>query len=114
MSNRRTFLDMLVARRTNFALRADAAICNRRIEEVVTVALRHVPSPFNTQTSRIILLLGRDHKKLWDITMEVILPRLEGSQLEASKLKLDNFKRAHGTVSAFQPQWIHADSGLIT
>ena len=35
-------------------------------------AVLHTPSAFNSQSARIVVLFGEDHKKLWDITEETL------------------------------------------
>ena len=36
------------------------------------MTVRHVPSAFNSQTTRVVLLLGESHKKLWQIVKDAL------------------------------------------
>lgn len=99
MSRSRIFLDALVARRSCYSICGDSSVNNVQIQEIISTALLYVPSAFNSQTTRIILLLSREHERLWEITAEVLRPLVPDSRWTGTKQKLENFKRAHGTVS---------------
>ena len=36
------------------------------------MTVRHVPSAFNSQSTRVVLLLGESHKKLWQIVKDAL------------------------------------------
>lgn len=59
-------------RRTLYNLKAESPVSDSTIEKIVQDAVLHVPSSFNTQTTRIVLLLHQEHQKLWDIALEVL------------------------------------------
>ncbi len=66
------FLDAMAARRTVYALDKSAPIPQSRIEDIIRHAVLHVPSAFNSQTTRIVLLVGEEHDKLWEIVKESV------------------------------------------
>ncbi len=76
MSPLRTFLDVLVARRSIYALTKASSISNSRIEEIIKTTLQNVPSAFNTQTTRVVLLLAGDHKRLSE-SVECLYDQIE-------------------------------------
>lgn len=58
------------------------------------------PSSFNTQSARVVLLLGDDHKRLWNITKDE-LKRVSISEetYKQSEQKVDtSFSAGYGTV----------------
>jgi predicted oxidoreductase (fatty acid repression mutant protein) len=58
-----------------------------------------VPSSFNSQTTRSILLLGAEHDRLWEMVKEVIRGVLPAEKFPPIEKKVDGFKAGYGTVS---------------
>ena len=61
----RTFREALRHRRSYYALAPESPIDDARIEEIVRFAIKHVPSAFNSQSTRAVLLLHEHHDELW-------------------------------------------------
>jgi predicted oxidoreductase (fatty acid repression mutant protein) len=64
-----TLLELVKTRRTYYGLKAESPISDDAIESIVQNSVLHVPSSFNTQTSRVVLLLKEEHKKVWDMCL---------------------------------------------
>ncbi|KAJ5901266.1 hypothetical protein N7504_007259 [Penicillium tannophilum] len=102
-----TLLELVKSRRTYYGLKAESPISDDAIERIVEDSVLHVPSSFNTQTSRVVLLLKEEHKKVWDIAMSAMEGLVAAGVLtqeayEAStKPKLNAFRAAYGTVLFF-------------
>ena len=47
-------------------------ISDDRIKEIIDHAVKHSPSTFNSQSARVVLLLGSHQDKLWDLTKEAL------------------------------------------
>ena len=77
-----------------------------RDEEIVHVireAVKNVPSAFNSQSTRIVLLLGDEHKKLWNIVKETLKARISAEAFAKTEAKIDGcFASGHGTVLYFE------------
>jgi predicted oxidoreductase (fatty acid repression mutant protein) len=91
-------IDLIKARRSHYVLSKDLTISPERIQEIVKQAILHVPSSFNTQTNRVVVLFGAEHEKLWDITTEVLKAVVPADQFEPTAQKMAMFKAAAGTV----------------
>lgn len=91
-------------RRTIYQLGKSSSVSDDKIEELVNQAILHVPSAFNTQSTRLVLLLHDQHDRLWDIAIEafeglVASGRIPKEIWEKQTLpKLNGFKGAYGTV----------------
>ncbi|KAJ6088362.1 Nitroreductase-like protein [Penicillium sp. IBT 16267x] len=102
-----TLLELVKSRRSHYVLKGESPISDDAIERIVEDSVLHVPSSFNTQTSRVVLLLKEEHKKVWDIAIKAmeglvasgVLPQAayEGS----TKPKLESFRAAYGTILFF-------------
>ncbi|KAJ5667433.1 hypothetical protein N7507_003297 [Penicillium longicatenatum] len=102
-----SLLELVKSRRTYYGLKAESPISDDAIERIVQDSVLHVPSSFNTQTSRVVLLLKEEHKKVWDIAISameglVATGALPQEAYESStKPKLNAFRAAYGTVLFF-------------
>lgn len=99
-----TLLELVKARRTYYNLKAESPISDDAVERIVRESILHAPSSFNTQTTRVVLLLKEEHRRIWDIsisTMQALVAagRMSKEMFENhTKPKLDSFRAAYGTV----------------
>ena len=99
------FYSAVKARRSVYALEKKSTISDERIAEVLKDALRHAPSAYNSQSGRILLLLGAAHDELWDATKALLRPLVPSEAAFAStETKINAFKAAYGTVLFFEDQ----------
>jgi predicted oxidoreductase (fatty acid repression mutant protein) len=99
VSDQLGFWDAIKNRRTYYALNKEAPIPDERIVELVNRTVLEVPSAFNTQSTRVLVLLGKQHDELWDIATEVLKAIVPADKFEPTQQKLDGFKAAYGSVS---------------
>ena len=59
MAESKPFLATVESRRTYYQLSNESPISDARIKEIVAFALKHIPSSFNSQTSRLVLVLQK-------------------------------------------------------
>lgn len=94
-------LPAAVARRTIYQLGdTDTPISDARIQELVNNTVLHVPSAFNSQTTRVVLVLGEEHKRLWDIITDVYRQQLSDEKFKSAEGKFKGFRAGYGTVSS--------------
>ncbi|KAL2007691.1 hypothetical protein VTN00DRAFT_7673 [Thermoascus crustaceus] len=65
-----TLIELAKARRTYYKLSNKSPVPDSKIEELVNSAILHVPSSFNTQSTRLVVLLHKEHERLWDIIID--------------------------------------------
>ena len=91
------------ARRTYYALKPESPISDDKIHEIVQQAITHTPSSFNSQSTRVLVLLADQHKKLWE---EIVKPAVKAvappESWEASEKKLSGFAAGYGTVLFYE------------
>lgn len=99
-----TFVELAKARRTIYQLGSKSPVSDSKIEELVNSAILNVPSSFNTQSTRLVVLLHDEHKRLWDIGINVFQDMVKTGAIpkevwEKQTLpKLQGFQAAVGTV----------------
>ncbi|KXB78613.1 hypothetical protein HMPREF3034_02416 [Prevotella sp. DNF00663] len=60
----RNFMDAIERRRSYYALKNESPISDEEIQKLIERAVLHVPSSFNSQTTRVVALLGNKHRRL--------------------------------------------------
>jgi uncharacterized protein len=91
-------IDLIKNRRSYYGLSKDMTVSKDRIQEIVKEALVQVPSSYNSQSNRVVVLFDEDHDKLWDITTEVLKAVVPEDRWEPTGQKMKRFRDAAGTV----------------
>lgn len=99
---KKDFLQAVAERRSHYALGNTPQTSDERLVEILEQASLHAPSAYNAQSTRVVLLLGKHHEKLWDILMEVMRERLAPEKFPRTENKINGFKAAYGTVLFFE------------
>ncbi|KAF1994645.1 nitroreductase family protein [Amniculicola lignicola CBS 123094] len=102
MSSTTPFFEAVKARRTYYQLNKEAPISDKAITEITKDALRHVPSSFNSQSTRLVVLLNDEHDTYWDFVLEVLKAIVPAEQFEPTSQKISGFKAAYGTILFFE------------
>lgn len=99
-----TVVDLAKNRRTYYKLSADLPITKERVQEVVNELVLHCPTPYNAQATRVVILFGDEHKRLWQIVSEVMEPILAPKiGVEAFTERFTGFKNSAATVCTTMP-----------
>lgn len=93
--------DAMKKRRSIYAISGESPIPDDRIVELVGQAMLHVPSAFNGQSARVVVLLGKNHKKLWNITKETLRKIIPADKFGPTESKIASFSGGHGTILFF-------------
>ena len=95
----KTLKEALKHRRSYYAISNKSLISDEEIENIVKFAVKHVPSAFNSQSTRLVLLLGEQHRKFWEIVKDTLRKIVSAEAFKATEAKVDNsFKAGYGTV----------------
>lgn len=96
------FYTAVEKRRTFYGISKETSISDDRIKEIIEHALKHTPSAFNSQSARIVLLIGEHHDKLWDITKEALRKIVPNDKFAATEEKINSFRNGYGTILFFE------------
>lgn len=99
-----SFLNQIKQRRSIYAIGKNINVDNAKIEEVIKEAVKHSPSSFNSQTSRVVTLFGQSHDKFWDIVLETLRKIVPEGAFEGTSNKIASFKAGHATVLFYEDQ----------
>ncbi|MEK4563666.1 nitroreductase family protein [Alkalihalobacillus sp. FSL R5-0424] len=98
------FFQAIADRRSYYAVSKEHVVEDERITEIVEHAVKYVPSAFNSQTTRVIVLLGENHDKFWELTTGVLKKIVPAENFAATQEKMDLFGNAYGTVLFFEDE----------
>lgn len=97
------FFDAVKARRSCYALSKEPVAADERIEEIVGEAVKHVPSAFNSQSARVVILLGGQHDRLWDLTKAELRKIVPAENFQATEDKINGaFRSGYGSILYFE------------
>ncbi len=97
------FMDALKNRRSYYRLSDEKIVPETRIEEIVKDILIHMPSSFNAQSTRIVLLFGEEHRKLWNITLDALREVMDRDRFPETQTKIsESFLSGYGTLLYFE------------
>lgn len=103
------FYSAIQDRRTIYGIGNQPAISDERILEVIEQAVKDAPSAFNSQSGRVVLLLGDQHHKLWDITKETLRKIVPAENFSQTEEKINSFRSGYGSVLFFEDQSVIED-----
>lgn len=99
----RNFKEALKHRRTSYNISNSSPISDNEIKEIIDFAVTNVPSAFNSQTTRVVLLLGENHTKLWDITKDTLRKIVPEEAFGQTEAKINNsFNCGYGTILFYE------------
>lgn len=100
------FYTAIQERRTMYGISKEKVASDERIQEIIETAVKHTPSAFNSQSARVLILLGEHQNKLWDITKEVLRKVVPEDKFAPTEEKINSFQSGYGTVLFFEDQSI--------
>lgn len=99
----RTFLEAIRHRRSYYALGNQVQVSDAQIEQILADTLRAIPSAFNMQSARMVLLLGQHHHDLWTIVQETLRSRMPADRFPQTAEKIArSFAAGYGTVLFYE------------
>ncbi|EFE48268.1 hypothetical protein NEIELOOT_03007 [Neisseria elongata subsp. glycolytica ATCC 29315] len=85
-------------RRSVYTLNKQLPLSVAETAQIVGHAVKHTPSAFNSQSTRVVVLFGAEHEKLWQFAENALRAIVPADRFEPTAQKLAMFKAAAGTV----------------
>lgn len=96
------FMDAVKQRRTFYGIGKELGVTDERIQEIVNDAIKYTPSAFNSQSSRVLLLFGEHHDKLWSITKKALRKVVPSETFASTEDKINSFGAGYGSILYFE------------
>lgn len=95
--------DALKHRRSYYKIGNISPISNHEIEDIMSFALNNIPSAFNSQSTRLVLLLGDNHKRLWSMIKGHLKKIVPEANFQKTEAKIDeSFASGYGTILYYE------------
>ncbi len=125
------YIDAVNARRSEYMLDGDADT-EAVVDRIRSIA-GSVPSSYNSQSARLFVLTGDDHRLFWSITEDVLRAKVaDDGRFGRTEAKLRGFASASGTILFYEidsktrelmdkypsyrdlfPQWAEHGNGML-
>lgn len=99
-----SILTGLSKRRSRYELLREIPVSEEHLIDLIEGIFKVMPSPMNTQSTRAVILLGEEHLKLWEITLEELRKKVTAEKSFAKTLKKveTSFKSGYGTILFYE------------
>jgi predicted oxidoreductase (fatty acid repression mutant protein) len=98
-ANTMSFAITTQKRRSIRALQPISPIPDSSIIELASSAILHVPSAFNSQTTRLTILFSEAHRKLWSITASTFETHLGAERYNSGPAdRIAGYMKGYGTI----------------
>ena len=89
-------------RRSIYAIGNELPISEEEVTALIKAAVKASPSSFNSQTSRVVILMDDAHQKLWNIVEKTLEPLTPAEAFPNTQAKLASFAAGKGTILFFE------------
>lgn len=128
----KNFFDAVRDRRSIYGLSKKSPVSDDRLQEMISHSVKYAPSAFNSQSARVVLLLGEQHDRFWNMVKEVLRKMVSAEKFPQTEEKIESFRNGYGTILFFEDQdvveelqrtfpsyaqqfalWSHHSSGML-
>lgn len=104
--------DIIKKRRSIRKLKKSDTVNKEMIEEILRTAM-YVPSAFNMQSYRIVVLDEKGHNDLWDIVEEMLIDKMGKEKYidRGTGDKIAGFKGGNGTLLIYEDEKVLEEKG---
>ncbi|MBQ9137420.1 MAG: nitroreductase family protein [Alistipes sp.] len=100
---KRTFIEAIERRRSYYAISAAKSVSEEEIVHTIDRIMLAVPSAYNSQSTRIVVLFGIHHICLWGIVKQALSEIITAEAYIGTREKIDNYFAAGcGTVLFYE------------
>ncbi|MEK9198998.1 nitroreductase family protein [Lysinibacillus halotolerans] len=96
------YFEALKNRRSIHFLEDVTVVPDEQVIEIVETALNHVPTAFNGQETRAVVIFNDEHRTLWNRVEEVARAKNGDRDFSRTESRINGFRNGHGTILFFQ------------
>lgn len=98
------FLNLIKKRRSQYALGKELAIPQEQVTQLIQETIKHTPSSFNSQSSRAVILYGKQSDLFWDIVKNELKKLVPADAFATTEQKINSFAAGAGTILFYEDQ----------
>lgn len=92
--------DAILERRSIRVLKKDDRLDENYIRKILSTCM-YAPSPFNMQSARTVVLIGKSHDDFWNIVKDTLREIVPQEKFSSTENKLNGFMGGNGTLLFF-------------
>ena len=101
---KKTFLSSVHERRSIYNITNTSPIPKNKIVALIEMLIEDVPSAFNCQSARLVVLFGQANQNFWDIVMKTLRERVPADKFGPTENKINGFAAGYGTILYFDDE----------
>ncbi|CAK7051506.1 nitroreductase family protein [Phascolarctobacterium sp.] len=101
---KKTFLSSVHERRSIYTITNTSPIPKNKIVALIEMLIEDVPSAFNCQSARLVVLFGQANQNFWDIVMKTLRERVPADKFGPTETKINCFAAGYGTILYFDDE----------
>lgn len=94
-------LQAIQNRRSIYGIGGKNPVGDEAVEHMLGMIIKDMPTAYNSQSTRMVLLLGKDHSRLWEIVHDTLKTVVPPDKFPRTADKLAGFAAGHGTILYF-------------
>ena len=91
-------------RRSIYAIGKRKVVDERTVRKIVEFATKQVPSAFNSQSARVVVLFGSESDRFWTLVHDALKKIVPPDAFPQTEAKLTSFAAGLGTILFFEEQ----------
>ncbi len=99
-----SFMKAVKHRRSVYSLGKEEVVPKDTVTTIVSDAVLHTPSPFNSQSGRVVVLFGKESDRFWKLVGDSLKPLVPPDAFGKTQERLDGFSAGYGTVLFFEDE----------
>ncbi|MDL2214189.1 nitroreductase family protein [Clostridia bacterium OttesenSCG-928-O13] len=99
------FMDALLKRRSVYGISSENTLPDDELKALLGDIIKNLPTAYNMQGTRMVLLLGQNHLDFWnDIVLETLRGKTTPDKFPRTQSKIAGFAAGHGTILYFNDE----------
>lgn len=94
-------LDLYAERHSFYDINGTTPVSEKDVLQIIKRCLELYPSPFNSQSARLVVLFGAQKQRFWQLTEEALFHSAPQEKHKNIKKKIDSFAAGFGTLLYF-------------
>lgn len=95
------YMNAIVNRRSMYNLSGETTLPDEELEDKLQQLVKNLPTAYNMQSTCMAMLTGDAHKKLWNIVLETLRPKVAPEKFARTESKIGSFAAGYGTILYF-------------
>lgn len=96
------FLNAIKERRSIYQIGKQDLLSHEELTNIISDAVLHAPSAFNSQSARVVVLLEKQHDQFWNITKEALRKVVPAEHFATTEAKINGFGAGLGTILFYE------------